>query len=226
MVDVLTKVLEPKLSGRTRRAIRDEAAYHLPHVLPLGRIEPGRGFVEEDHRRPTDQTGREVESAPHTAGVRLGHPACRLGQVEPLEQLRRPVPRVPRRQVEQLTDQQQVLGPGEVLVHRGVLTGQADCLPHAVGVTPDVEPSDLGIATVGAEQGRKDPDRGGLAGTVGAEQTENGAVADPKVDVVEGEGAAEPLRQAVSLDGVSHDDLLTCVVDSMRAGPDTPLTAG
>ncbi len=41
-----------------RRAVADQAADHVPHVLALGRVEAGGRLVEEDHRRPADQATR------------------------------------------------------------------------------------------------------------------------------------------------------------------------
>ena len=44
--------------------------------------EPGGGLVEEDHRRVADQAHRDVEPAPHAAGVGRHAPVRRLGEVE------------------------------------------------------------------------------------------------------------------------------------------------
>ena len=68
-------------------AVVDQPPHDAPHVLALGRVEPGGGLVQEDHRRAADQAGGQVEPAAHAAGVGLGGPAGRLGQVEPVEQL-------------------------------------------------------------------------------------------------------------------------------------------
>jgi hypothetical protein len=51
------------------------------------RVEAGRRLVEEDDPRVADESHREVEPAPHAAGVRGGGPPGRLDQVEAVEQL-------------------------------------------------------------------------------------------------------------------------------------------
>ena len=78
--------------SRTVDAVGDQAAHDVPHVLALGRVEAGGRLVEEDHRRPADQARGQVEPAAHAAGVGLGRPVGRLGQVEPSSSSRGPAP--------------------------------------------------------------------------------------------------------------------------------------
>jgi hypothetical protein len=47
----------------------------------------------------------------------------------------------------------EVLVAGQILVDRGVLSGQADALPHLVGLLYDVESRDLCCALIRLEQG-------------------------------------------------------------------------
>ena len=56
-------------------------------VAPAARVETGSRLVEEDHLRVADQRHREVEPAPHPAGVRRHRPLDGVDQVELLEQL-------------------------------------------------------------------------------------------------------------------------------------------
>ena len=102
----LLQVLRGEQHGR---AVVDQAADDVPHVLALGRVEAGGRLVQEDHLRPAHQGRGQVEAAAHAAGVGLGHLARGLGQVEPGEQLRGPLPGGALGQVEQLADQDQVL---------------------------------------------------------------------------------------------------------------------
>jgi hypothetical protein len=112
----------------------------------------------------------------------LGHLAGRLAQVEPGQQLSGPPPRGLLGQVEQLADHDQVLGPGEILVHRGELAGQADVLTYLVGLGADVEPVDPGGPRVRAQQGGENADRRGLARAVRAEQAEHGSFARREIN--------------------------------------------
>ena len=179
-----------------RRAVADEAADHVPHVLALGRVEARGGLVKEDHLRPADERRGEVKAAPHAAGVVLGHLVRGLGQVEPREQLGGALPRGALGQVKQLADHDQVLHAGQVLVDRGELAGQPDALPHLVGLLAHVEPVDAGGSRVGAQQRGEDADGGGLARAVRPEHGEDAAPARREVHPGEGlrltEGLGKP----------------------------------
>ena len=68
---------------------------HMPSRLRGSR--PGGRLVEEQHPRPGDQRGGDVEPAAHAAGVGLRRPGRRVREVEPLQQLARARPRASRR---------------------------------------------------------------------------------------------------------------------------------
>ena len=53
----------------TRGAVGDELADEAPDVIARLRVEPGRGFVEDQQARPSDEARTEVEPAAHAAGV-------------------------------------------------------------------------------------------------------------------------------------------------------------
>ena len=111
-------------------------------------------------------------------------------------------------EVVEATDHVEVLEPGEVLVDRRVLTGQADAAPYVGGLGEHVDAGDGGRAGVGTEQRGEDPHGGRLAGPVGAEQGEHGAFG-----YVQGE-SGEGLDVAVRLREVDGDD---CVVHDVRS---------
>ncbi len=100
-------------------------------------------------------------------------------------------------------DHADVLAAAQVLVHRGVLAGQADDAPDHLGLLRHVVAQDGAVALVGLEDGREDADRGRLAGAVGAEQTEDSSRLDFERDAVEGTHvpAGEHLDEVVRLDG-------------------------
>ena len=66
----------------------------------------------------------------------------------------------------------------------------------------DVESEHLGAALFGLEKGGEDPDRGCLAGAVGAEQPEHRGLGYVEVEPVESYDGAVPLDQALRCDGV------------------------
>ena len=76
-----------------RRAVVDELAQDGPEGVARVRVEPGRRLVEEQHGRRRDQAGREVEPAPHAAGVGAREAVAVGGEAEALEQLVRPLAR-------------------------------------------------------------------------------------------------------------------------------------
>ena len=100
----------------------------------------------------------------------------------------------------ELPDHLEVLEAGQVLVDRGVLAGEPDLGPQRVGVLDDVQPGDAGGAAVGLQQRGQDPHRGGLAGTVGAEQAEDRARLRGEVD------AAQRVHLTVRLLQALHGD--------------------
>ena len=100
-----------------------------------------------------------------------------------------------RRQPIEASEQPQVFGAGQVLVHRGVLAGQADERPDRVGLADDVVTGDRRVAAVRLEERRKDPHRGRLAGAVRTEQAEHGAARDGEGDAVDGGDGAETFHE-------------------------------
>jgi len=101
------------------------------------------------------------------------------------------------------SDHAQVLTSGEVLVDRGVLTGEPDDAPDLVGLLHDVVPQDGGRPRVGLEDGGEDPHRRRLAGAVRAQQAQHGAGLDLERHAVEGAHVApgKDLHEVLCLHG-------------------------
>jgi hypothetical protein len=108
--------------------------------------------------------------------------------------------RLALRQVVEPADHLQVLGPGQVLVDRRVLAGEADLGAQLRRLADDVEAGDAGAAAVGREQRGEDADRGRLAGAVRPQQPEHGAGRHREVDPVERAHRPVGLAQALGLD--------------------------
>ncbi len=182
-------------------AVVDQVLDRLPQAEAAARVEAGGRLVEEDHRRLGDQRRGEVEPATHAAGV--GAWPSGLGsvaEVEALEQLGGSLLRRGAAHPVEAADHGQVLGPGQVLVDRGVLAGEADVLAQLVALLQDVHSGYGRAAGVGLQERGQDPDRGGLAGAVGPEQAEHGSGLDFKVHSVERLDVAEVLGQPVGRD--------------------------
>ena len=97
-------------------------------------------------------------------------------------------------------DQHEVLPTGQDLVDGGELAGKAERLTHLRGLGGDVVPVDSRCAAVGLEQCGQDLDNSGLAGTVGAEQGEDGARGDAQIDAPEYRVVAVGLGEPGNLD--------------------------
>ncbi len=138
------------------------------------------------------------DPAPHAAGVRRDLPCARLGQREAAEEV--VGDRAGVLEVAQPGDEREVLPPGQDLVDRRELAGEAD-RPAYVGSLPrDVEAVDAGGPCIGPEQGGQDLHHRGLAGAVRAEQGDDAAGGHVEVD------AAKDLEVAVGLGQVLDED--------------------
>ena len=121
-----------------------------------------------------------------------------------VEQLARPLAAALPAQVVEPADHVEVLEPGEVLVDGGVLAGEPDPAAYLGRVGQHVDAGDLGPAGVGAQQRGEDAHRGRLAGAVGPEQPQHGALGHLQVDAVERLDVAVVLDQSFSDHCVSH----------------------
>jgi len=198
-------------------AVVDQAPHGVPHLVAAARVQTGGGLVEEQHARPVDQAGGEVEPAAHAPGAGLRRSAAGVGEAEPLQQVGGPGVRLRAAEPEQPADHHQVLPAGEVFVDRGVLAGEPDELPHPLRLAGDVVAGDPGGAGVGPQQGGQHPHGGGLAGAVGAQHAEHGAGGGGEVHAVQGAGRAVVQDEALGLDGVLHgSSSMGCEEDGAR----------
>src|SRR6266542_2970849 len=141
--------------------------------------------------------------------LRGSRPVVGPAQLEAVEDLDGPSPRLRRGQVVQPADHLDVLQAGEVLVHRRGLTGQADDVAERLGVADDVEPGHLRLAVVGREERGQDPNGGGLAGAVRPEEPEHGGGLHGEVHALEGLHVPERLPKAFGADHlVGHPSIL------------------
>jgi DNA-binding SARP family transcriptional activator len=156
--------------------------------LRILRGEEGAPAVATGAARPSDQTldaERSVVPAPGTTPPPV---ASSPG-----------AGRCPR-QPEQAADHDEVVRPGQSLVRGRVLAGEADELADLVCVAQHVVAAHPRLPPVGPQQCGQDPDRGRLAGSVGAEDAEHPALPGDQVDSGERRRLTEPLDQPGGLD--------------------------
>ncbi|GAA0929892.1 hypothetical protein GCM10009558_042910 [Virgisporangium aurantiacum] len=91
-----------------------------------------------------------------------------------------------------------------MLVDRGVLAGQPDDPPHLLRFGQHVDAVHRGPTGVGPQQRREDAHGRGLAGTVRAEQTEDGSLGHAQVDAVERTHRSVGLDECLGHDGINH----------------------
>ena len=108
-----------------------------------------------------------------------------LGEVEVLEQGAAARSGVASGETGEPAHHREVLLAGLQRIQRGVLPGEADGPADLMPVLDHVESRDPDIAGIGPRQGREDPNRRGLAGSVGAEKGEDGAAVNLQVDAGE-----------------------------------------
>jgi hypothetical protein len=131
---------------------------------------------------------RDLQSSPHPAGERrdradhgqhLLHPRRDQRALDAVE----------------LSVQAQVLGRAQVSVEGRVLEDEADVAADVVALGGDVEAGDARAPAGGTREGAEDVDRGGLPGTVGAEEAEHLAAADLEAHAPHRRDVAERLAQ-------------------------------
>ncbi len=204
----LLEVLRGQQQGRSAR---HQVADHVPHLLAGADVEAGGRLVEDQHRGRGHQRTGQVEPAPHAAGVGLRRPVGGIGEVEPLEQLARPIAGPGLAQAVEPADHLEVLVAGQVLVDRGVLPRETDPRADAGGVLQHVDAGDRGTACVGLDQRGQHPHGGGLAGAVGAEQRQHLALRNGEVEALERLDLLVSLDQPGGQDHVTHRISLSSV---------------
>ena len=172
----------------------------VPHPQPRPRVQAGGGLVEEQHLRPADQAGGQVQAPLHAAGVSLGRPVGRVAQAELLEQLGGPAPGLGPAQVIQPPDDLQVLLAGELLLDGGRLAGQPDRPADRGRVAHHVIALDQRPPSVGKQQRGQDPHRRGLPRPVRTEHAEHRPAGHGKIDTAQRVHLAERFRQALDED--------------------------
>ena len=120
-------------------------------VRRLRGIQARRRLVQEDDARISHQRHREVEPAPHAAGVGGGRLAGGLNQIEAPQQPARAPPPFSSPQVTQVGHQHQVLLACEEVVHRRKLSRNSDRSPDSIGISGHVMAGDPDLTPIGGD---------------------------------------------------------------------------
>jgi hypothetical protein len=154
----------------------------VPHPQPPPRVQAGGRLVQEEHPRPADQAGGQVQPPLHAAGIGLRGPVGRVGQPELLEQLDGAAAGLRPAQVVQPPDDLQVLPAGQLLLNGGGLPGQPDRPPDRGRFPDHVVALDHRPPPVREQQGGQDAYRGGLARAVRPQHAEHRPARHRQVD--------------------------------------------
>ena len=174
-----------------------ETADQRAHVAHPGRVEAGRGLVEDQQARAAQQRGGDPEPLAHAVRVAadlvLGAGA-ELDDVEHLVDPRGGTARGPS--TVQRGEQFEVLACAEIGVEARRLDEARDALQGAGALAHRVASEQLDGALGGRDQAERHAQRGRLAGAVRAEEAVHVAGVDVQVDVVDREDVVVALDQS------------------------------
>ena len=154
----------------------------LPHHPPRGRVKADGGLVQEQHRGPVEQCGRDLQPAQHSARQRARQPVEHRAEVHRHDRLLDPLAALTRRHAGDAGIEVEVLERRQRAVHGDRLRDVADRSAHGEGIGAHVEARDLRAAGGRGQERGQHADRSRLAGTVGAEQAEHLARRDREGD--------------------------------------------
>ena len=178
-----------------------ELVQHLPDRDARDGIEAGGGFVEKEDAWIVHQAARDFEPAPHAARKRLGLRVAPLGQVDGFEHFGDVLLALLARHTVELGVDAQVLFYAQVLVAGECLGNDANHLPHLIRVLAHIVPGHNGFARGDGNERGHHADERALAGAVGAEQTEDLALADAEVHILDGFEVAVALPDVLDGNG-------------------------
>ena len=168
-----------------RLALAVEALEDLPQGEAALGVEPGRGLVEEQDRRPMQDGAGDHEPLSHAARQRVDGCLPPLRQLEHVEQEVGGGPGFLARHAEEATVVEEVLPHVQGAVQRVLLRHHADHLLRQRRVGDDVDPRHVGLAARRDHPGGEHPGRGRLARSVRAEEPEDLAGPDGQVEGVD-----------------------------------------
>ena len=165
-------LLEVVRRQEQRHALGLQPPQLVPERRARGRIDAGRGLVEEQQPRPVHEPAGQVDAPAHAARVGPHLPVGGLLEAEQHEQLVGARARLRAREAIQAAHHVQVLAAGGVARESRLLHREADRAAHCAGLAYDVVARDRRAARGRRQERAEHAHRGGLAGAVGPEQAE------------------------------------------------------
>ena len=185
-------------------AVGIQAANELPQALPQLDVHARRRLVEHDHRRLVHQGLGHQDAAFHAARQRAHVDVGLRRQSEVRDDFVDPVVIAPQAEIARLDAQR--LADGKERVEHELLWHDAQHPARLSIAGHDVVPHDAGSAAVGAYEAGEDADQRRLAGTIGAQQSEELALLHHEVDRIERLQGAIALGHAAAFDGGHGDE--------------------
>ncbi len=185
-----------------------EVDHQLPEHIPCHRIDPGGGFVEDQHFRAMDDRHRQRQTLTDAQrqGGRQG--VFHFAEHETLAHFRHPPGDLAVRNMKQAGVQFEVLPDGQFAIERESLRHIAHPLAGGDIFRVDRLAEQPGFAFAGGQQAGEHLHGGGFAAAVGAEEAEDFTAGDAEVNVVDGDEVAKAHGQPTGFDG----DLFLAVV--------------
>ena len=178
-----------------------------PHVAHAGRVESGRRLVEQEHPRVAEERRGDAEPLAHPVRVAADLVLRAVAKLDDVEHLVDPAAGAASVVV---GEQLQVPSSAHVGVEAGPLDEARDSFQGPRPVDERVAPEQLRRAGGGPDQPEQHPQRGRLAGPVGAEVAEDVAGLDGEVDVVDRDDLTVALDQPARDDGARRSSKLAC----------------
>jgi hypothetical protein len=164
-------------------------------------VQPVAGFVQDQHLGVAEQGSGQAQALTHAEREAADPPAGRLGEADLVEDLVGAV----EGQTGGGGDDPQVVAGAAAGMEAGGLQERAD-VADGIGQLPVGSAVDPGGPGGRGDQAEQRAQGGGLAGPVGAEEPDHGALVDLEAEVVDGGDRSEALGE--SLDGDDGHGLL------------------
>ena len=156
-----------------------------PEMAARNRIDAVGRLVQEQDFRAVQQGTHQAELLLHAAGKFAGLAAAEGFHAGHAQQVRQDAPALGGRHAEQVGIELHVFVDGEIGVEAEALGHVADGVLDGLGIFGHVMAGDPGLALARIEQTAQHPQCGGLAGAIGADQSEDLAAGDFQVQMID-----------------------------------------
>jgi hypothetical protein len=183
----------------------------LAQLPGAGHVDARGGLVQEQDPGPVDDAGGDGQLALHALGIAAepavgGRRETEIRQQLPGAGLAHGLAHAVERGTEA-----EIVEAAELRVEIALVGHHAHQMLGRPGLAGAVDPADPDRARVGARKAGEHVDGGGLAGTVGTQETEQLTLRDAKGDPVDGLDLAETLGQVFNENSFAHGASPPCI---------------